>query len=79
MDNRRPIDVLDHAKNKRVLVVLKNRQTVSGILVALDMHLNMWLNEAEVTSKDEAGQETTTKYGKLLVRGDSVILASPAE
>lgn len=70
----RPIDVLDKAKGSRVIVRLKNKTEVSGELQAFDMHLNMWLNNAEVMQ-----DETTTKFGKILVRGDNVILISPAE
>lgn len=74
----RPIDVLNHAKGKRVLVALKNGRRVTGTLQALDVpHLNLWLNDAEVTHKDESGQEITTKYGKIFVRGDSVVFISP--
>lgn len=74
----RPIDVLNHAKGKRVLVALKNNRRVTGSLQALDVpHLNLWLNEAEVTHKDENGAEITTKYGKIFIRGDSVVFVSP--
>jgi small nuclear ribonucleoprotein len=69
---KRPLDVLDRAKEDRVIAKLKNGSTVSGKLKAFDLHLNMWLEEASVT--DDEGQ---TDYGKLLVRGDNVIVVSP--
>ncbi len=72
--SNRPLDLLDNAKGKRVIVKLKNNRQISGVLRALDIHLNMWLDDAEVVEEDK-----TTKYGKVLVRGDSVIFASPAE
>ncbi len=72
--SNRPLDLLDHVKGKRVIVKLKNSRQISGILRALDMHLNMWLDDAEVVEEDK-----TTKFGKVLVRGDSVIFASPEE
>lgn len=71
-DGRRPLDVLDTAKGDRVIAKLKGGQTVSGNLKAFDLHLNMWLEDASV--KDEEGQ---TDYGKLLIRGDNVIVVSP--
>lgn len=71
-NDKRPIDVLDGAKGKRVVVRLKDGKEVSGILQALDMHLNMWLDEAELKDSDK-----TRKLGKLLVRGDSIVFASP--
>lgn len=71
-DGRRPLDVLDSAKGDRVMAELKNGATVSGELKAFDLHLNMWLTDASMTT--EEGQ---TDYGKLLIRGDNVIVVSP--
>ena len=53
---------------------LKNKKEVSGVLQAVDIHLNMWLEDATVTE-----EEKTTKYGKMLIRGDTVVFASPGE
>jgi small nuclear ribonucleoprotein len=72
--DKRPIDVLDQAKGKRIFITLKNGKEVSGLLQAMDMHLNMWLNDAEVIDGNEK-----TKFGKILLRGDNVIFASPEE
>ncbi len=69
---RRPLDVLDTAKGDRVIAKLKGGQTVSGNLKAFDLHLNMWLEDASVTT-----DEGQTDYGKLIIRGDNVILVSP--
>jgi len=68
----RPIDVLNEAKGKRVLIRLKNGTKIAGILQALDLHLNMWLDEAE-----EIRDDKKTKLGIILVRGDNIILVSP--
>ena len=68
----RPIDVLDRAKGKRVILKLKNGEEVTGILKALDLHLNLWLDEAEVTKN-----ESKLRLGSLLVRGDTIVYASP--
>lgn len=70
-DGRRPLDVLDRAKGDRVIAKLKNGATITGKLKAFDLHLNMWLEDASV---DNDGK---TDYGKLLVRGDNVIVVSP--
>ena len=72
--NERPIDALDKAKGKRVYVKLKNGEEITGTLRALDLHLNLWLDEAEVKQND-----ATKKLGTLLVRGDTVLYASPTE
>ncbi|MFB6190057.1 MAG: LSm family protein [Candidatus Nanohaloarchaea archaeon] len=71
-DGKRPLDVLDRAKGSRVIAELKGGSTVTGKLKAFDLHLNMWLEDA--SRKDEEGK---TDYGKLLVRGDNVIVVSP--
>lgn len=70
--SERPIDALDRAKGKKVMVKLKNGEEVSGILKALDLHLNVWLEEAEITKND-----TKLRVGTLLVRGDTIVYASP--
>jgi small nuclear ribonucleoprotein len=72
----RPIDVLNNAKGKRVLIRLKRGGTeISGILQALDLHLNMWLEQGEQRNEDG----TTIKLGTLLVRGDNILYVSPAQ
>ena len=42
----RPLDVLDKAKGKRVILKLKNGAEINGVLQAFDLHLNIWLEEA---------------------------------
>jgi len=68
----RPIDVLNNAKGKRVLIKLKRGPEISGILQAMDLHLNMWLENAEQISEDQK-----TKLGTILVRGDNILYVSP--
>ncbi len=68
----RPLDVLDRSKGKRVLVRLKNGSEITGTLQAFDLHLNLWLEDAEET-KDEK----KIKLGSVLVRGDTVLIISP--
>ncbi|MEM7821483.1 MAG: LSm family protein [Candidatus Aenigmatarchaeota archaeon] len=70
----RPIDALDKAKGKRVIIKLKNGEEITGILKALDLHLNIWLEEAEVQKN-----ENKTKLGTILVRGDTIVYASPVQ
>lgn len=71
-EDKRPLDVLDAAKGDNVIANLKNGSTVSGTLRAFDLHLNMWLEDATVQNGDGK-----TQYGKLLVRGDNVVIVSP--
>lgn len=68
----RPIDALDRAKGKKILVKLKNGEEVTGVLKALDLHLNLWLDEADVQKND-----SKVRVGTILVRGDTIVYASP--
>ncbi|MCK5699484.1 MAG: small nuclear ribonucleoprotein [Candidatus Aenigmarchaeota archaeon] len=68
----RPLDVLNRGREKRIVIILKNGKEITGKLQAFDIHLNMWLSDAEVSDS-----EVTKKYGKLLVRGDNMVYASP--
>jgi len=70
--NERPIDALDRAKGKKILVKLKSGDEIIGVLKALDLHLNLWLDEAEVSKS-----EHKVRLGTVLVRGDTIIYASP--
>lgn len=69
----RPFDLLNEAIGNEVLVVLKGNAQVRGTLKAFDVHMNIVLENAEQLENGEV----KTKYGKLMVRGDNVILISP--
>ncbi len=68
----RPFDMLNESIGKEILVLLKGQVSIRGTLKAFDVHLNLVLDNAE---KLENG-ETQTKYGKVMLRGDSVVLIS---
>lgn len=68
----RPFDMLNDALGKEILVLLKGNVSVRGTLKAFDVHLNLVMDNAE---RLENG-ETKTKYGKIMVRGDSVVMIS---
>lgn len=74
MDNR-PIDMLAKARGKRVIARLKNGSQVSGKIMSHDMHINMWLEDAELTDAEGKAK----KIDKLLIRGDNVVYVSPAK
>lgn len=75
VENERPLDLLNASKGKRVMVELKNRTSFVGKLRAFDIHINTVLDEAEELENGE----TKRKIGKLFLRGDAIILISPAE
>jgi len=68
----RPIDVLEKSRGKKVIVKLKNGADITGSLQAFDLHLNIWLEDAE-----EIKNDTKTRFGSVLVRGDTIVLISP--
>ena len=69
----RPFDMLNEAIGKEILVVLKGETIIRGTLKSFDVHLNLVLENAFQLDNGEP----KTKYGKLMVRGDNVILISP--
>jgi small nuclear ribonucleoprotein len=71
----RPLDALNEAKNSPVVVELKNGSTVRGKLLAFDIHLNVVLDEAEELENGEVRR----KLGRVLVRGDTVVLIIPSK
>tara|TARA_B100001105_G_C22337164_1_gene419545 strand:+ start:199 stop:429 length:231 start_codon:yes stop_codon:yes gene_type:complete len=58
-------------KNKRVLLRLRNTHTVTGILKDFDIHMNLTLEDTEETADGK-----TEKVGKILLRGDNLLLIS---
>ena len=74
-ESSRPLDALNEAKGKRVLVELKNSKKFVGVLEAFDIHINIVLENAE---EHEAG-EIKRKLGTVFIRGDTIILISPTE
>lgn len=74
MENARPLDALNNARNKKVIVELKNGKQFIGTLKAFDIHINVVLENAE----ERANGETLRKLGTAFLRGDTIILISPA-
>jgi len=70
----RPLDVLNNAKGKEVLVQLKNNQQMRGTLLAFDIHINVVLDNA----KELEDGEERRNMGLTFLRGDTIIFISPA-
>ncbi|HEY9700875.1 MAG TPA: LSM domain-containing protein [Allocoleopsis sp.] len=75
MDSSRPIDALNNAKNKKVIVELKNGRQYVGILKALDMHINCVLEHAE----ERIDGEVKRKIGIMFLRGDMITVVMPTD
>jgi len=74
MEDSRPLDALNKARNKRVIVELKNGKQYLGKLNAFDIHINVVLEDAE----EKVNGESTRKLGVVFLRGDTIIMISPA-
>ena len=72
VDPQRPLDSLNEARNKRVIVELKNGKQFLGILKAFDIHINVVLDEAE----EHENNELKRKLGTSFIRGDTIVLIS---
>ena len=70
----RPLDVLNTAKGKDVLVQLKNNRQVVGTLLAFDIHINVVIDNA----KEMVEGEHKRNVGLTFLRGDAIIFISPA-
>jgi len=65
----RPLDALNNARGKRVVVDLKNKVQYVGNLNAFDIHINVVLDEAELLE----GGEVKKKLGTVFLRGDTIV------
>ena len=70
----RPLDLLNKAKGKEVLVQLKNEKQFVGKLLAFDIHINIVLEG----TKEVVDGEVKKSMGLTFVRGDTIIFISPS-
>lgn len=70
----RPLDALNIARNKNVMVDLKNGLRYIGKLKAFDIHINVVLHEAE----EHFNGEVKRKLGTVFIRGDTITIISPS-
>jgi small nuclear ribonucleoprotein len=74
MDSSRPFDALNLARNKRVIVEMKNSRQYVGILRAFDPHINLSLDDVE----ERENGEVKRKLGTVFVRGDTITIITLA-
>ncbi|MFT4310471.1 MAG: LSM domain-containing protein [Candidatus Woesearchaeota archaeon] len=75
MEQSRPLDALNKSRNKRIIVELKNGKRLVGNLESFDIHINIVMNSVE----EFVDNELKRKLGTTFVRGDTIILITPAE
>ena len=69
----RPLDALNNARNKRVIVELKNNSQYVGKLISFDIHVNVVLEDAE----EHVDGKVKRKLGVIFIRGDTITIISP--
>ena len=74
MEAERPLDALNNARNKKVILELKNGKQLIGTLKAFDIHINTVLEDAE----EHQNGEIKRKLGTVFIRGDTITILSPA-
>ncbi len=74
-ESSRPLDALNNARNKKIIIELKNGKQIVGNLKAFDIHINLVLENVE---EHEEG-EIKRKIGTAFIRGDTIVLISLAE
>ena len=72
-ESARPLDTLNAARDKRVIVELKNGKQYLGNLKAFDIHINVVLENAE----ERENSEVKRKLGVVFLRGDTITIISP--
>ena len=75
METSRPLDALNKARNKKVIVELKTGKQYIGKLQSFDIHINVVLEEAE----ERVNGEVTRKLGTIFIRGDTITIITPTE
>ena len=69
----RPLDALNKARDKRVIVELKNNRQYVGKLKSFDIHVNVVLEDAE----EHVDGQVKRKLGVIFIRGDTITVISP--
>ena len=72
MEPARPLDALNKARDKRILVELKNNKQYIGKLKSFDIHINIVLEDVE----ERMNGEVTRKLGVVFIRGDTITIIS---
>jgi small nuclear ribonucleoprotein len=74
---KRPLDILNNALGKSVIIKLKGNRSFRGTLDGYDIHMNLVLDNAEELLDNESNDENIKKLGSVVVRGDNVVYISP--
>ena len=72
MEPARPLDALNKARDKRIIIDLKNNKQYIGKLKSFDIHINIVLEDVE----ERVNGEVTRKFSTVFIRGDTITVIS---
>ena len=72
MEPARPLDTLNKARDKRIIVELKNNKQYIGKLKSFDIHINIVIEDVE----ERINGEIARKLGTVFIRGDTITVIS---
>ena len=72
MEQARPLDALNKARDKRIIVELKNDKQFIGKLISFDIHINIVLDDVE----ERMNGEMVRKLNTVFIRGDTITIIS---
>ncbi len=72
MEPARPLDALNKARDKRVIVELKNNKQYIGKIKSFDIHINVVLEDVE----ERVNGEVSRKFNTVFIRGDTITVIS---
>ena len=72
MEQARPLDALNRARDKRIIVELKNNKQYIGKLKSFDIHINIVIDDVE----ERMNGEMVRKLNTLFIRGDTITVIS---
>ncbi|MBS3096797.1 small nuclear ribonucleoprotein [Candidatus Woesearchaeota archaeon] len=72
MEPARPLDALNKARDKRIIVELKNNKQYIGKLKSFDIHINVVIEDVE----ERVNGEVTRKLNTIFIRGDTITVIS---
>ncbi|UCD04575.1 MAG: small nuclear ribonucleoprotein [Candidatus Woesearchaeota archaeon] len=69
MEIERPFDALSQSRGKRIVIEMKDKSQISGVLKAFDKHVNLLLENAEV----RVDGKMKSKIGTVFIRGGTIV------
>ena len=74
---KHPFDLMALLLQEQVFVKLRHGRSMTGVLVAYDEHLNLMLNDAVESIREQDGTTDTNQLQIVYVRGDLVVAVAP--